>query len=96
MDADNLPQIGSMLASVGFAVWCAWHFISHTLPALMAQHAVERREMMVGFGANLDKIAAHCEKELQVISARNEQVLQMISARNKEELQAIVAGMKHG
>ena len=69
MEGVDVPQILSMVGSVGFAVWAAFHMISKTIPSLLAQHSMEREAMMNRYEANLDKIMGHCKEELGAIVA---------------------------
>ncbi len=69
MEGIDVPQILSMVGSVGFAVWAAFHMISRTIPQLIEQHAKEREATLNRFEVTLDKITTHCKEELHTIVA---------------------------
>lgn len=78
MQIDSLPEVASMIASLGFAVWFAWHTTTKTLPSLHERHAAERevlfkaaaeerKESRLEFRASLKDVTDHCKEELQQI-----------------------------
>ena len=91
VDMENIPQLVTMLTSVGFAVWYAYHLTTQVIPKMQEAAAHERITQQTQAAAERAEMKTAASKERQEMMDRFDKALDKVISHCKEDMALIVA-----
>lgn len=91
IDISSATQLATMLTSIGFAVWYAYHLTTKTIPSMQEAASQERKQALEQAALERTELKVAATAERTQIMDRFDRALDKVVTHCKEEMQAIIA-----